>query len=413
MKLPVKLNGHGSLYKEVRFSPAASPPARRAQSMTDGNRRPRTLPGSIDLDISAYIDQSRTLLESQRQAFEQERATFSEERKLWDKERQILQAKIAALEAAVSASNSSRANFGPSPFGPARIAPPQNGNPWLTNNGHHVWEGSSPDSKPTRVFPDDTKSHELQLPTLEENGPAAPPSLDAALSPRSRPVDRSVSVSVPIEKLDSKLDGITLKLSGLPPDVVARVMTPPSPSPTEPTTEITAQKPEVERKPSTARKISLAELGPPDENLKRDAGHTPMAVIGTDTDASNRSPSTVDDELEIEAPLAPQQTLVVPVEKSESYFPDVRDVEDDPALKGPLALQNDDDEDHSFLAELDEKLLGEARKAVGHSEPAEPDAEDDAGDEQLGQADPEPQLKLRQTTNFGTAFGTRSDCRDL
>jgi hypothetical protein len=261
-----------------------------------------------------------------------------------------------------------------------------------------VWEGSSPGSKPTRVFPDNTERPDLPLPSIEEKGFGLAQSLDSALSPRFHAVDRSATTNVPIEKLDSTLDGINLKSTALPPDV-AKAVTPPSPTSLNSPTQKS-----IPQHSKANIRISLADLKQPDENLVRDAGHTPMASLGTDPDTSQQSPN-LDIDME-ENPLAPQTTLYRPAEPSDSYFPDV---EDDLALKGPLSLQNDEGKDSGFLEELDQKLLDEARKAL--SGPSGSSTRDHPGDGQENQSEreAEPQLKLKKTTNFGTAFGS-SQC---
>lgn len=389
----------------MRFSQVETP-VRRAQSVATSNplRDPsysaahaatRTPEGTTYAEFAAYIEQSRALLERQRANFERERAAFAEERKLWDMERALLKSRIAELEAArmdgsdgLNGTSSKTAQFRTdfSFQGRPHSHDPSQQNGGSNNsgqNGHHVWEGSSPGSmRPTRVFPD-------------ENSFGHPPSLDAALSPQSRAVDRSTetSVPVPIEKVDSELDGITLKSTALPPNVAAKAVTPQS-------TSAPKSDQEPQRRMSEGRtplKLKLSDLGAPDENLTRDAGHTPMAILGTEAEASYQSPT--DDMAEEENPLTPTTTKqpLQPVESSDSYFP--LDLPDDPALKGPLSLQNDAEADKSFLSELDQKLLDEAKKAVSGPSDEQDDSDDD------DQHEPDPELKLKDSTNFGTAFG--------
>jgi hypothetical protein len=191
--------------------------------------------------------------------------------------------------------------------------------------------------------------------------------------------------------------------------VVARVITPPSPSPLEteaaPATLETAARPSLEQRNSL--KLKLSELGPPNERLLRNAGHTPMAII--DADESQRSTKEASP-LEVpspseEAPLAPVATNVQPAENKHSYFPDLPDQPDDPALKGPLGLTNDEDHDNDFLSALDQKLLVQAKNILGSSvESADPN-ETEAEFEIPSQGDKEPVLKFKKSTNFGTAFG--------
>lgn len=401
-------NGHGSLYKEVRFSPTVTP-IRRSQSVSTSNPssdpdharvHSRNPVGETYSALSAaYVQQSRSLLERQRRDFESERAIFAEERQLWERERALLGLRIAELESLLkgwggtaSASNPHH-NHPPSQSGASLSAEP-------TCNG----QGASGLNKPTptRVFQGtEEKPDGLVVPISEQEGAL---SLDAALSPQSQPADplAAASTSVPIEKLDSKLDGITLKSSALPPEIVARVMTPPSPSPLD-----TSPSVPLPRKPSTERrnslKLRLSDLGPPDKNRTRDAGHTPMAVIdaGADTEQQPTGEST--------PPQAPAETEPVrPRENSGSYFPDiVVDAPDDPALKGPLSLLNDEDRDKGFLSELNSKLLDQTSRDVPNACDQKASAETHA--EPPSQGELEPELKFKNTTNFGTAFG-KSSC---
>ncbi|KAJ5104869.1 hypothetical protein NUU61_002216 [Penicillium alfredii] len=415
MKLP---DGHGSLYKEVRFSPTATP-LRRTQSVSGSNPTTSSKYGHhqasnassrgnlFALDTS-YIDQSRALLESQRANFETERALFAQERRLWDKERLLLRSRIAELESCLKGQDG-QSNA------PANLAQPMFGTPQyhgfngIVSNSAQVWEGTSPGGRPTRVFLDADVPDQSHLSPISEVGVSNPPSLDAALSPQARAVDApGISVSVPIEKLDSRLDGITLKSTGLPPGVVARVITPPSPSSleTSPAAGPSASaRPSVEHRNSL--KLKLSELGPPNENLVRDAGHTPMAIIETDVSQRSTEQASPTEELpsKEEAPLAPVATQVhQPTETGESYFPDLPD---DPALKGPLGLTNDEQTDSSFLNELDQKLLHQAKRILSTSATSNDPDETDADLPSQGDQE-DPEIKFKNSTNFGTAFGLSS-----
>ncbi|PLB33098.1 uncharacterized protein BDW47DRAFT_12269 [Aspergillus candidus] len=385
-KLP---NGHGSLYKEVRFSPTATPiPIRRALSVPNthsvlkSDASPRSLQRYSPLAVD-YLEESRSLLVRQR-------TLFDDERRLWERERAILNARVAELESQLKNQET------PSSFPPLSTNPStQNRTP--SSNTSQVWEGTSPSSPPTRVFGHPEKSDRAG-PSIAEQGGNLTVSLDAALSPKSHPSDPAAggSVPVPIEKLDSKLDGITLKSSALHPEIVARVMTPPSPRSPETSPSMTSQK--SERRNSL--KLRLSELGPPDKNLTRDAGHTPMVVM--DSDAETKSPHVADegasegaDEGDDPSPLAPD-ALRQPAENSDSYF---ASLPDDPALTGPLSLLNDEEHDTGFLKELDQKLLDQAWQALGSSR--------DSSDRKERAEPPsqEPELRFKNATNFGTAFG--------
>ncbi|KAI2793806.1 hypothetical protein POX_a00392 [Penicillium oxalicum] len=420
-------DGHGHVYKEVRFSPTATP-LRRAQSVSTSTpsmiskfRPARTAHRrgdvNLGLDIS-YIDQSRELLETQRAHSDSERALFTLERQLWAKERALLRAKISELESMLRCERSASTYSTTHPFKPAFSSPQY---PEIHDHvpSAQVWEGSSPSHRPTRVFLDEEPLVNPHLSPLSTGHSSEPPSLDAALSPRARAVDApmpNVSIPVPIEKVDSKLDGITLKSTALPPNVVARVITPPSPSPLEapspaPATSSTRPvRPGMEHRNSL--KLRLSDLGPPNENRVRDAGHTPMAVIdvdvslGTTENASPTEglPSEVPELEEEEAPLAPAATNVhQPSEHAESYFPDVPD---DPALQGPLGLINDEEHDSKFLSELDSRLLSQAKRLLSISTISDDGPEPDDGVTPDGE--PEPEIRFKKSTNFGTAFGISS-----
>ncbi|KAL4964932.1 uncharacterized protein BDV14DRAFT_189969 [Aspergillus stella-maris] len=407
-------NGHGSLYKEVRFSPTNTP-IKRAHSVA--NEHPtlhsdhlrslemakQTLPGLA----LGYLEQSRSVLDRQRQNFDRERNLFAEERQLWDKERELLRLRISELESLLKSrglpTTTTSATGALPHHGPSAISPSQ------------VWEGSSPMSRPTRVFPDEERAEELQEGANSHSHSTLPaPSLDAALSPKSHPVESSGSISVPIEKLDSTLDGITLKSSALHPDVVARVMTPPSPLSREHSPECSSSdKPNMDRRNSV--KLKLSDLGPPERNLLRDAGHTPMVVIDRDVDTAQGSPgeSAPEDQKQDqdqEGALTPPVTRVrQPTERSDSYFSGVTDLPDDPALKGPLSLLNEKGHDEDFLSEVDMKLLGQARQILGPPKGVKDDDEEDGEEAETENAPKQgeelTEIKFRNTTNFGTAFG--------
>lgn len=376
-------SGHGSVYKEVRFSPTVTP----SHSVASGI--PAMNPSST-LE-SDYLDQLRSLLEHQRANFESERAR---ERQLWETERAVLKSRISQLESRLNGSRDGGAvhhnhnHQHPNAENYSDSVP--------NNTFSQVWEGSSPAGQPTRVFHERDKA-------LDESSSTSL-SLDEALSPRSRGTDASVPVPVPIEKLDSELDGITLKSSALPPGVVARVMTPPSPSPSQSSSSSVSQETSMPSQKSPAEhkhththilKLKLEELGPPDRNLTRDAGHTPMAaVIDSTPDEGDANEEEVGQ---------PQ-----PTENSDSYFPDLPE---DPALKGPLSLLNEEEHDRGFLNELNQKLLDETRQA-----PFSPSSENPSGQEKdietPVQGEQGPELKFKDTTNFGTAFG-ESNCGNV
>ncbi|KLJ07508.1 hypothetical protein EMPG_17024 [Blastomyces silverae] len=380
-----------------------SSPMRRASSPTAYNFHLKwsdgsaTLSGRVSRDQPSvhffdFVEQSRLALESLRLSFERERAAFAEERKLWEKERSIMRHRIAELEQRQGRKSAriERTRMASNPPGSERA-----------QDVHHVWEGSSPPMQPTRVFWEEKEEQNFQglkHPNGHNHGRGLPPSLDEALSPRARPVDRQAAVGVPIELVDNSLDGITLKSTALAPDILARAS---STSPSEaisPSPDHTQDPKLVETKKPV--QIALSELGPPEENLVRDAGHTPMTVINPDEETSNIS--TEVGTLTTESPLAPQQTL----EPGETYSPEV---DEDPALQGPLGLNNDKKQDIEFLEALDQKLLNEARRLArpgpaSHSDELESNISDD--EQPPSEPEPETGIKFKHSTNFGSAFGT-------
>ncbi|PGH08570.1 hypothetical protein GX51_01089 [Blastomyces parvus] len=391
-----------STHEDDGMFPTSSP-MRRASSPTAYSVRLKRSDGSAttssresgDLSIVQFfefVEQSRLALQSLRLSLERERAAFAEERKLWEKERSIMRHRIAELEQGQRRK--------PARIEKTRMASDPHGSE-RAQDVHHVWEGSSPTVQPTRVFwgeEEEQSSQGLKHPSGNKHGLGLPPSLDEALSPRTRPADRQAAVGVPIELIDNSLDGITLKSTALAPDILAKAS---SASPSEaisPSPDRTLDPNLVETKKPV--QIALSELGPPEENLVRDAGHTPMTAIYPDVDTSNVS--TEVGTLATESPLAPRQTL----EPGETYFPEV---DEDPALHGPLGLKNDKKQDIEFLEALDQKLLNEARRLAGpaptsRSDECEGNISDD--EQPLSKPEPETGIKFKQSTNFGSAFGT-------
>ena len=80
-------------------------------------------------------------------------------------------------------------------------------------------------------------------------------------------------------------------------------------------------------------------------------------------------------------------------------------------MKGPLSLLNEEEHDRGFLNELNQKLLDETRQA-----PFSPSSENPLGQEKdietPVQCEQGPELKFKDTTNFGTAFG-ESNCGNV
>ncbi|EEP79546.1 predicted protein [Uncinocarpus reesii 1704] len=328
-------------------------------------------------DLAGYIEQARFALERQRISFEFERAAFSEERKLWEKERSIMQQRIAELE------RKDNGTVPAVPGGRTEI-------PVGTDVGeqHHVWEGSSPTVKPSRVFPEDIPHARSEL-----GNPGFSPSLDEALSPKSRPHDRSGAVGVPVELVDSSLDGITLKSTAIAPDIAAKV------SPTIPSAPIPLCQPVgTELKPHLPSEQAC--LASPLGGIHSDMDATPLAPL--DQPLEPGFPFSIAESIPPESPRAPLPSLFPVASLDTAAYH--KELDEDPALQGPLSLQNDLNQDTEFLEELDEKLLREAHRAL--SRPSLSSDEDDEGEGSGEPPEAEPEIRFKQSTNLGTAFGS-------
>nr|KMM66968.1 hypothetical protein CPAG_03304 [Coccidioides posadasii RMSCC 3488] len=345
--------------------------------------RSHPIPTRSAFDLEGYIEQGRLALESLRISFECERAAFAEERKLWEKERCIMQQRIAELEgpggkAGNAAATGPKVNLFKGP---------------QAEEQHHVWEGSSPTARPSRVFPGDVPQAEP-----ESEGPGLSPSLDDALSPRSRPIDRSGHVPVPIELVDSSLDGITLKSTALPPDIAARVSPPILTSFGSRDTAPFHKPVDTELNPGLPSQEPPC-LASPVGGIPSDTYRTPMVPL--DQAVETMFPFPIAESMPNESPHAPFPSLFPVASLDTAHYH--KELGDDPALQGTLGLQNDIEQDLEFLEELDEKLLKEAQRAL--SRPSLSSDEEDGQDD--GEPpEPEPEIRFKRSTNFGSAFGS-------
>lgn len=323
-------SGHGCVHKVVHWSPTATTIQHPQSVSTD---TPASSPSSSTLDID-YLEHVRSLLDRQRENFEAERGLFAEERRLWDEERMLLKLKISELEASLRGSgngygaHSNVANSKSGLFGPP-----------LPNYSKQVREGSSPRGRLVGIF---GASEKLS----DEGWFLGFCFLFVSRNLRSRVIE----VSTP-------------KPNTLPREVIARVMTPPSPAaPPAPESQETSPSPSPTSRHKNAFKLRLSELGPPDRNLTRDAGHTPMAaVVDTEAEAGADQPPS---RSASEGHSAGVATLSrQPTENSDSYFPDLPE---DLGLKGPLSLLNEEEHDKGFLQELNQKLMDQTGPSSDH-----------------------------------------------
>lgn len=372
-----------------------------------------------NVDISAYFEHCREVNEQLRHAHEQER-------KAWTIERMSLKTRIADLEFKLNKADGGRRRLSnDSPFGSGIsfrsdfVLPPVTGANGTRHNtfsnihnlhlDHVKQEGAKPVWQPqspvpaTRVFSqDDDVQH---LASISEDKP-----LDN-LSPQKSQENKPI----PIQEIDETLDGITVKSEGVKSSF-NKVMSPiivaspgRSPSPKQPAPD-----------PPRLHLDRSSLLDPLDAKLKRHAGHTPLAFDGPVSEIV----STTDATPQPEEPIAPVPTARPPLrpsERSQSYFstndlhaadpipeeeePEpVYDTVEDRPLTGPLMLDasGKSGASHAFLSELDSKLLEEeVRRSQSNSPLSSP-----APSQQSAKTDDGfPRLRLKKSTNFGSAYG--------
>lgn len=443
--------------KEVHFSPVMTP-ARRSQSLatsvpllepiSSASQLPRHSPRinnlALELDMNAYMEQSRSLVENQRLNFEREREVFEKERTLWNAERAMLKARIADLEfhwnqnnlerssndgvggsaqsvrkhlpqlSSLSSTRASRGSSETNGFAPVWETPDMGTAVTRvfsteTNGGSPVWETPDMGATVTRVFsaeeqpqPKKVVSITTSLPSIAENA------TDQPVSP--------LSTRVPVTVLDSSLDGITLKSAGLESSFV-RASVSSTTSPPQP--------------PSPGPQIHQEEkISPTDLALVRDAGHTPKqsgkAATSDETasTAESRKPAGSDEYITKHkadsSDSGPSRPPILPSERSDSYFSvasdtniteeEQRQENGDVELTGPLAMESKHEEgqDNEFLTQLDALLRVESQRSrldptIGHTKPVDDGVNDDNDDED----DEGPKLKLKQSLNFGSVFGSK------
>ena len=451
--------------KEVHFSPA-NPPPQRAQSVattvpllepvSSASQLPRHnhYPKSVTsvIDMEAYIQQSRNILQTQRLNFDRERKVFEEERKvfdgerrLWNTERTILKAKILDLEAQVSKSkgekrrhsnDSTRSSLQSfqSDIGQLSSFTSVNGSrvPSTSNiSPPPVWERpenvipasrvfSEPSNVVSNPFTEDHSKHTNgHLPSISENSSFA--ALEKEISPSSLPPERITSIPISIDQIDKSLDGIIIKSTALAPSFVAQVMNPEVLTP--------QRSPPPDSKPANGGVLKVGMHGlllPLDEKLKLHAGHTPMAISSADSTCPTSGQSTEIPTPIQENPLAPVSTAhrppPRPTERSASYFSSIEDdseepkahtqghekENEDPELEGPLALSsnNEQGQSNAFLTTLDAKLMVEAKRYGKSPASAPSDESDQSGPPGDAQDDEGPKLRMKKSTNFGSVFGS-------
>ncbi len=335
---------------------------------------------------------------------DRQRLAFDEERALWNIERIELHQKLVHLEATVrryqgrsSSQFSSPTHKNGSSSGITWNLPGMNDTP--TSSGDEFWRGAggTSDAQPTRTFSESSNQSAHageRLPSIAENAIASRSERSVS---NSSNMDTTISkTNLPNGKHDQNLDGITFKSTSAAPavvkDLIALQSPPPKCSPFR-----------LPHSPSS-RAFPLNQLGQPHDPYTKDAGHTPLArqSSGVSGAASSDPATPLQPELE-RPPLEPFTSVArMPSERSNSYFPEVENIDEDTQLQKPLALHDDEAENNIFLKVLDSKL--EAAKTE-NSEPTvvhdliEKDAAED-------QPEPEPKLRIKRSMNFGSQFGS-------
>ncbi|KIW10259.1 hypothetical protein PV08_11221 [Exophiala spinifera] len=435
---------NNSTFKGVRFSemPSVLPQARHSIATTTVPLlRPVSSASQIpkhgfqmtnptgEVDITAYMEQCRMLNNQLREAHNCERRT-------WDIERTALKARISELERRLARSRDSKrrssndssdaslqsfkVDFKPlsGTTNRARASSDSSG------GAPPVWQGPEVLPPVTRVFShEDTAGH---LPSISENEPFPP--LSKEISPTTQ--KEVENVPVPVEKVDKSLDGITLKSAGLASTFDTGITSPQFASPAH------TPSPQPKRTAEGPLQIDVRSLlSPLDEKLKRNAGHTPMAFDGT---VSSGTDSTTNLTPKQENPLAPAPTkrpTLRPAENSDSYFsftsavpnpveevPETlpqevepepqHEPEDDHSLKGPLMLDPGAKSEAAnvFLEKVD-AMLSEEAAVRSRYETALADDNDDkkplesSNKPPTQETDDEPRLKIKNSMNFGSAWG--------
>lgn len=306
-------------------------------------------------NFAEYIEQSGKTLERQRMGFDNERAAVAEERKLWRKERAMMQQRITELE--------------------RRLGTPA---------GQDRQTSSSQRSSVCRLSRSMPSSMQV-LPSEPSRSGLEPAALADPSFLRSHVADRAAFIKEPVRQVDSTSDGVTS--TGPRPGVLGRNR-PPSFSRDTSNVQPIAD-------PCGHRQSSQPTSSPSHENGDA-AKHTP--VLATDSSLTSSSQAQNPNVLSEEPPLAPRHTR----EAFETASSNSSHLDEDPALQGPLTLQNDKTLDDDFLHKLDQKLSYEAQRPIFDKTPSGSEFPNDDLELELI-----PGVRLKKTaTNFGTPFGS-------
>lgn len=386
----------------------------------------RTTHPTPNIDLNAAIEYHKNTAEHLRKIHDNDR-------KAWEIEKSALLARIADLEfklkkardpkrrssneASVSGIQSFRSDYTLS-YPSYSNSGTRKGSESVLPAHPPVWRGPEFTPPVTRVFShDDDVSH---LPSISEDEPM--PSLSKQISPTNKEDAHPIHIG----DIDKELDGITVKSTG--PAVTSsfvKVNSPPVISPDH------TPSPGPKDQPNGGLRVGMNQLlSPMDEKLKRFAGHTPMAFDGTlsTEGTTNTIPSPIQEQPPEPAPST--RPSLRPSENSDSYFsftgesrknPDLNaeaipeeavedepqlEADDDPALKGPLMLDSSarTAAANDFLDQVDAKLMEAFAQNGSESAEAEEESSEPEKPRQRKEDD-FPQLKIKKSTNFGSAWG--------
>lgn len=344
---------------------------------------------------------------------DRQRQVFDEERALWHTERSQMQEKIARLEASLSVYQAGYSSQGSSPIEPNGSAQSGSWNYYngvtTRSTGDEFWRGpgGKNDAQPTRTFAnpaDQSLKVENRLPAIVEESMAYRPKVASfsISSIDSRPLGKASTRGIGTDK---DLDGITFRTSTLGSTITESLMTSQvslphqSPSPTDVSS-------------GALPKPSSLSIAPPDP-YTMDAGHTPLAqrsecTLDGGSGMSSGLATPTQPELE-RPPLEPHASAIqMPLERADSYFPSSTEVDNDgdTELQEPLGLKDNCAANDEFLDMVDSKLLQVAQSKT--SDPSESDKENIEEGKSFEQPEPEPQLRIKKSMNFGSQFGASS-----
>ncbi|KAI4121645.1 MAG: hypothetical protein LQ338_006252 [Usnochroma carphineum] len=362
---------------------------------------------SPQIASEGYVRHYQDALDHQRRAFDSERA-------MWNIERTGLVEEIASLEASlrkfqasprgqqsastkipILSSGSPRLGSFPGAYGPRHAHEDPGNQPWRGSGG----KGGA---QPTRNFSESATNMQTNFGRLSSIAENVPPAKFGKSFPESV---KQPSRGVGGPDIQKHYDGITFRSTATT-----------STQPIGYKSRVTGSLSSLPESPGTLQLPIVHEVGTAtDDNLTKDAGHTPLArtvpVLDGTTSAVESDLPTPASEQE-RPPLEPRASVAkIPSERSDSYFPPpADDFDQDPELQGQLGLNNDRSNDNQFLSELNTKLARAAEcpaPPTAAQVPANLTEASRDNVEGFDQPEPEPKLRIKRSMNFGSQLGGR------